>query len=204
MASLEVKKIKKIKHIKPEIRILGIDDGHFEKFSSAKCLVVGTIFRGAQALDGLISFYVEVDGDDGTEKLIEAVNRSKHKEQLSVIMINGIALGGFNVLNIKEICLKTGIPVVVVSRKKPRIKLIKAVLKKIGKKEKIKFIEEAGKPNEIKINGKSIYFQCYGLDKEKASELIKSSIRFGNIPEPLRVAHIIATGIVLGENKGRV
>ncbi|MEM2932596.1 MAG: DUF99 family protein [Candidatus Pacearchaeota archaeon] len=197
-------KIKKIKRIKPEIRILGIDDGYFEKFKGKKCLVIGTIFRGARALDGLISFYIDVDGDDATDKLINIVNKSKHKEQLSVIMINGIALGGFNVIDIAKVSKATGIPVIVVSRKKPRIRLIKNILKKLGKKRKISFIDKAGKPKKISINNKEVYFQFYGISEEKAREVIIASVLLGNIPEPIRVAHIIATGVTLGENRGRV
>lgn len=197
------KEIKKIKKIRKEMRIIGIDDGHFDKFHSRECLVVGVIFRGAEFLDGLISFNVEVDGNDATEKIISAINKSKHKEQLSLIMISGIALGGFNVVDIEKLAKQTGLPVMIVSRRKPRLALIKETLKKIKKEEKIVLIEKAGIPREIEHKNKKIYFQFYGIEEEKAREIILMSLKHGNVPEQLRIAHIISTGITLGENKGR-
>jgi len=190
--------------IKKEIRILGIDDGYFEKFKAKKCLVIGVVYRGAEFLDGLISFKVKVDGDDATEKIIESINKSKHLKQLSLIMVNGISLAGFNVIDIEKISKETGLPIIIVSRKNPRIELIKKVLKKIGKEDKIKLIEKARKPREFKINKTKIYFQFYGMEEEKAREILKLTIKHGNMPEPLRIAHIIASGVTLGENRGRV
>jgi len=195
--------MKEIKRLKKEIRIIGIDDGHFEKFKSKKCLVVGVIFRGAEFIDGLISFHVMVDGDDATAKIIESVNKSKHKGQISVIMINGIALGGFNVIDIEKTSKETGLPVIVISRRKPRLNTIKNVLINLGKKEKIKLIEKAGIPKKFTFGKNRLYFQFYGIDEEKTRQLIKMTLKHGNVPEPIREAHIIATGITLGENRGR-
>ncbi len=190
--------------IKKEIRIIGIDDGYFEKFKEKECLVVGAVCRGAEFLDGLISFKVEVDGNDSTEKIIKNINKSKHKGQLSLIMVNGIALAGFNVIDIEKVSKETNLPIIIVSRKNPRIELIKRILEKIGKKDRIELIEKAGIPKEFKINNSKIYFQFYGIEEEKAREILKLTIKHGNMPEPLRIAHIIASGISLGENKGRV
>ena len=42
-----------------------------------------------------------------------------------------------------------------------------------------------------------------GLKLEDAMEIVKFSTTRSAIPEPLRVAHIIAAGIVTGESKGK-
>lgn len=190
--------------IKKEIRIIALDDGYFEKFKQKHCLVIGVIYRGAEFIDGLISFRVKVDGWDATQKLINAVNKSKHKNQLSLIMINGIALGGLNLIDVEKINKKTKLPVLIVSRKKPRPNLIKKILQQIGQEKKARLIDKAGKIREFKINGKKIYFQIKGLDEAKVRAILKMTIKRSLIPEPLRVAHLIASGITLGENRGRV
>jgi hypothetical protein len=51
---------------------------------------------------------------------------------------------------------------------------------------------------------KPVYMQCAGIGPDQAAKIIKLTATHGNIPEPLRVAHIIATGIVCGETCGRV
>ena len=55
---------------------------------------------------------------------------------------------------------------------------------------------------EIKKN-KSLYYQFIGLRKDEAERVIRLSCTRSLIPEPLRVAHLIASAIVKGESKGR-
>ncbi|MEM2768492.1 MAG: DUF99 family protein, partial [Candidatus Pacearchaeota archaeon] len=141
---------------------------------------------------------------DATEKIANAINKSKHKGQIGIIMINGISLAGFNIIDIELLSKLTSLPVIIVSRKKPRLNLIKKTLKKINQEKKIKLIEKAGKPKPFIINNKKIYYQFFNIDEEKVKEILKLTIKRGLMPEPLRVAHIIASGITLGENKGRV
>jgi hypothetical protein len=45
--------------------------------------------------------------------------------------------------------------------------------------------------------------QLAGLTKDKAEEFIKLTTKNADIPEPLRIAHIIASGIVRGESYGK-
>ncbi len=185
--------------LKKEIRVIGIDDSPFNKFDNSNVLVIGVIFRGGSFLDGSLSTKVRVDGNNATKKLVEMINKCKFKPQLQCIFLDGIALGGFNVVDIAELNKKTGLPVIVVIRRKPDIETIKKTLIKINKKSKIKLIEKAGEV--IKIN--NIYAQLKGISKEKAKEILDIVCTRSHIPEPVRVAHLIASGIVKGESKGK-
>ncbi|MBW2989119.1 DUF99 family protein [Candidatus Woesearchaeota archaeon] len=184
---------------KKEIRTLGIDDSPFRKFTKGDVLVVGTLFRGGMILDGLVSTKVRIDGRNSTEKLARMINRSKFRRQLRCILLNGIALGGFNVVDIKELNKKTGIPVIVVIRKYPDFKKIEDTLKRINKKGKYELIQKAGPVEKTD----KIYIQRKGISKEKAKEIIKITCTRSLIPEPIRAAHLIAGGIVNGESRGK-
>ena len=87
--------------MKKQIRILGIDDAAFDKFNDKEVIVIGTVFRGGDFMDGVMTCKVKVDGDDATNKLIEMINKSKFKTQFRAIMLDGIAVAGFNVFDIK-------------------------------------------------------------------------------------------------------
>ena len=190
--------------LKKEIRILGIDDAPFDKFKDKKVLVVGTVFRGGDYLDGILSTYVTVDGIDSTNKLIKIINSSKHKGQLQFIMLDGIAFGGFNVVDIQKLAKKTKFPVIVIIRNYPDLLEIKKALMKLKKgKDKIKLLEKAGEIFPVKIKNKKIFIQISGLSLEKAKEIVKLTATRSLLPEPIRVAHLIASGIVLGESRGR-
>ncbi|MEM2089727.1 MAG: DUF99 family protein [Candidatus Pacearchaeota archaeon] len=196
-------------NVKKEIRILAFDDTPFEKKDKGKKnLIIGVIFRGGGFLDGVLSSYVVVDGKDATEKIIELVKNTRHLGQLKCIMLKGLSFGGFNVIDIKEINKKTKLPVIVFMRKKPNMKEIykaleKAIKNKKSREEKKEIIKKAGKIFSTKINNKEVYFQISGIPRKKAEEIIKLTATHALVPEPLRVAHLIAQGIVLGESKGR-
>ena len=185
--------------VKQEIRIIGIDDSPFNKFRDKKILVVGVVMRGGSWVDGILSKKVDVDGNDSTEKIIAMINKCKFKPQLQCIFLDGIAVAGFNVIDIGELNKKTKIPVITIMRKNPDIGKIKKTLVKINKKEKIKLIEKAG--NAIKIN--EIFVQLIGIDLIKAKEILKIACTRSLIPEPIRLAHLIASGVTTGESKGR-
>jgi len=120
----------KFRKIKKEIRILAFDDGPFEFRGSGKAILIGSIFRGGEFMDGLLKTEVDVDGMDATKKIIDVTNKSKHKD-LRVIMLDGITFAGFNTVDIKEIFEKTNLPVIVVNRKKPNLEKFLDSLKKL-------------------------------------------------------------------------
>jgi len=185
--------------IKKEIRVIGIDDSPFQKSNKGNVLVIGTIFRGGSFLDGVLSTKVSIDGNNATKKLIELINKSRFKPQLQCIFLDGIALGGFNIIDIKELSKKTKLPVIIIIRKKPDIENIKKILIKIKKKNKIKLLEKAGPIIPV---GK-IYMQITGLSIERAKEILKVACTRSNIPEAIRLSHIIASGIAYGESRGK-
>ena len=80
-----------IKRIKQEIRVLGWDDGPFEQHhpddNPATVPVIGVVCRGGSFIDGVLRTDVTVDGFDATGKLVEAVNRSRHKGQVRILML---------------------------------------------------------------------------------------------------------------------
>ena len=195
--------ILKMKYIKKEIRILGIDDSPFNKFKEKKVLVVGTIFRGGEYIDGLLSCYVDIDGGDATTKLIKMIRKTKHLGQLQCIMLDGIAFGGFNIIDIQQLSKKTKLPVIVIIRRRPNLHKIEEVLKKIRQQNKIKLLKKAGKVNRVKIKNRNIYFQNFGISVDLAEKIIKKTSTHSLIPEPIRAAHLIASGIKLGESRGR-
>ncbi len=191
--------------LKKEIRVIGIDDAPFQLKRDESCLVVGVITRGREYLDGVLSCRIKVDGMDATQKFAEMINYSHFRDQLRAIFLDGISYAGFNMVNIKELHELTGIPVVVVIRKRPdREEFIKAMKRLDDWKERVKAVEAAGEVKEMVNKKGRIYFQYYGCDERKARAFINKSIKRAAVPECLRMAHLIAKGIIDGESgRGR-
>ncbi len=185
--------------IKPEIRVLGVDDGKFTPHTKSSVIVVGVVFRGGSWLDGVMHTNIAIDGLDATEQIALMINSSPHCKQLRLIMLNGITFGGFNVVDIKKLNSLTKIPVAVLMRDKPDLEAIQKALKNLPEsEERWKTIVEAGKILEVSCRSKTIYMEIAGISEANAKEIVGLTSTRSSFPEPLRVAHLIASGISSG------
>lgn len=190
--------VAKIREVKPEIRVLGIDDGVFRPHSKDMADVVGVVFRGGYWLDGFMHTRVQVDGMDATEKLVNMITNSPHYPQLRVVMLNGVTLAGFNIVNIKKLHEKVKLPIIAVTRDQPNFADIRQALENLPDPEqRWKAIEKAGKIIKVRTRDgeEPIYVHVAGISEETAKRILRKTSTRSNIPEALRVAHIIASGL---------
>jgi len=198
------KEVVKIRYVKPEIRVLGIDDGCFQPHTKGMVDVVGVVFRGGYWLDGVMRTEVEIDGMDATDKIASMIMNSPHYEQLRVVVLNGVTLAGFNVVDLKQLFNKTGLPVIAVARDKPDFEEIRKALENLAESGKRwKAIENAGRLMEVKTRNveELIHVQFVGISERDVRRILKKTSTRSNIPEALRVAHIIASGLTRSEEK---
>jgi hypothetical protein len=189
---------KRFRVIKPEIRVLGVDDGFFIPHSRSFAPIVGVVFRGGYWLDGVMHTRVEVDGLDATNKIASMIINSPHNKQLRVIMLNGVTFAGFNVVDIRDLNSKTKLPVIAVTRENPDFSEIYNALKNLPKsEERWEAIKGTGKPFMVNTRNKraKVYVQACGIFEDDARKIVKATSTRSDIPEPLRVAHLIASGI---------
>lgn len=193
----------KFYRIKEEVRILGIDDAPFSFEKDDSCMLIGTVFRGGEWLDGVLRTEVEVDGRDSTEKVVDMVKKCKFKD-LRVIMLDGLGFAGFNLVDIEELFQKTTLPVIVIVRRMPDFESIEMAIKKLKhRKFYQRCIEKAGTPKKVETQpGRFIHIQYRGIEFDDVKKIVKLSATRSLIPEPIRVAHLIASGVGLGESRG--
>ena len=188
--------VKGFRVIKSEIRVLGVDDGKFVPHTKGAVIVVGVVFRGGCWLDGVMHTRVELDGFDATEQIASMINGSPHCKQLRLVMLNGITLAGFNVVDIKKLSLATKLPVIALTRDKPDLEAIRNAVNNLPRsEERWRMILEAGEIHEVCCHGKQIYMEIAGISLVDAREIVELTSTTSSFPEPLRVAHLIASGI---------
>ena len=182
--------------IKPEIRVLGIDDGKFIPHTKGTVLIVGVVFRGGYSIEGVMHTKIAIDGLDATEKFASMINSSPHRRQLRLVMLNGITFAGFNVVDLKKLHLETGLPVIAITHDKPDLDAICSALKNLPKSEdRWRLVVEAGEIYEVINHDTKIYVELAGISLNDAQKIIKLTSTRSCLPEPLRVAHLIASGI---------
>jgi len=192
---------KSFRALKPEIRILGVDDGGFVPHVKGLVPVVGVVFRGGYWLDGVMSTEVEVDGFDATGKIAEMVMGSPHRKQLRVIMLNGVTFAGFNVVDVGVLNVLTGLPIIAVAREKPDLPRIQKALSNLPRsEERWGTILRAGEIYEVSVGRgkKRIFLHASGVSVDDAARIVRLTSTRSNVPEALRVAHLVASGISHG------
>ena len=189
---------KRFHSIKSEIRIVGIDDGRFIPRTKGTVIVVGVVYRGGCWFEGVMHSKITIDGLDATEKIAYMIKNSPYYGELRVVVLDGVSFGGFNVADISQLSRMVNLPVISVAREKPDLKNIRSALKNLPNFEaRWQALENAGNLIEVKTRNKEnpIYIQIAGILREDAEKIIKKASTRSNIPEALRVAHIIASGL---------
>lgn len=189
--------------MKKQIRVLGIDDSPFT-FQDKSVDIIGIVMRAPSYIDAVIKSKVERDGTDGNKQLEKMINMSRYIDQLRVIMLDGIALGGFNIIDIDKLFEQTNLPILTITRDKPDFDSMKRALKKNFDDWEIRWnIIQKGKLYEIKTKNNPIFVKFKGIELQEVKEVIKLTTVRGNLPEPIRVAHLVASALVTGESYGR-
>jgi endonuclease V-like protein UPF0215 family len=188
--------VKDFRAIKPEIRVLGVDDGKFVPHTEGSAIVVGVVFKGGGSIDGVMHTHVAIDGFDATDQIAIMINSSPHCKQLRLIMLNGITFAGFNIVDIKKLHCAIVLPVIALTDDKPDLTSIHNALKNLSKsEERWNKVAEAGEIHEVTCRGKKLYMVISGVSLSDAREIVVLTSTRSCIPEPLRVAHLIASGI---------
>jgi endonuclease V-like protein UPF0215 family len=188
--------VKGFRTIKSEIRVLGVDDGKFIPHTEGSVIVVGVVFRGGCWIDGVMHTHVGIDGFDATTQIASMINSSPHSKQLRLVMLNGITFAGFNVVDLTKLKLATNLPIIALTEVKPDLNAIRMAINNLPKsEERWRVVLEAGDILEINCKGKSLYMVLAGLSLPDAKEIVKLTSTRSCIPEPLRIAHLIASGI---------
>ncbi len=172
--------------------VIGIDDAPFLPSHRGDVLIVGAVYA-ASRLEGVVHQQVRRDGVNSTRRIADMVSGSRFREHLQLVMLQGIALAGFNVVDIHALSRQLSLPVLVVMRRRPDLQAIHdSLLAKVpGGRRKWRLIHAAG---EVEPLG-PLYVQRAGIELGAAQEALRRFCLSGQLPEPLRTAHLIAGGM---------
>jgi uncharacterized protein len=184
----------------PISNVIGFDDCPFTRTHKGNVRVVGVVCAQTR-VEGILSTHVRKDGANATSQLEHLIWHSKFAPTLQLILLQGVALAGFNVVDAKRLSDKLELPVLIVARRMPQLEKIQSTLlsKVRGGKRKWALIEQLGQMEPCK----GVFVQRVGISLENAGEVLQRTTLHGNIPEALRLAHLIAGGITTGQSRGR-
>lgn len=179
---------------------VGFDDASFPRSHRGAVKIVGAVFADRR-LDGVLVSEVEKDGSDSAHVLAATIAGSRFHEHIQLALLQGVAMAGFNVVDAFSLSERIERPVLIVSRRPPDMEAIRSALEERvpGGREKWRLIERLG-PMEPCAG---VYVQRVGITAERAHAVVERLAMHGRIPEPLRVAHLIAGALGSGASRGR-
>lgn len=189
--------------MKPEVRVLGVDDGPFT-WEDARADVVGVLMRAGAYVEAVLRSSVRVDGDDATQVVAGMVARSRYAEAVQVLMLDGVTLGGFNVVDLDALHGALEVPILTVTRDPPDKPAIEAALRKhFDDAERRIALLQRHALERVETAHNPVWVKRLGMSAEEARDLVRATTVRGALPEPLRLAHLIAAAFRNGESRGR-
>lgn len=180
--------------------VVGVDDAPFEPSHRGDVTVVGAVYNGRR-LEGVVTGRVRRDGANATPNVARMIETSRFAASLQAVMLQGVTLAGFNVVDVHALAERLGLPVVAVCRRRPDLQRIRRALlgSVAGGRRKWHLIERLGPARPA---GR-VYLHHAGIEWDGAVTLVERFAIHSNLPEPLRTAHLVAGALAHGESRQR-
>jgi endonuclease V-like protein UPF0215 family len=183
--------------MKPGARILGIDDSPFEHEDDSAFLT-GVVYQGTEFIEDVRKLEIEVDGDRSSDRVIELHERCGNTRQIKAVIVDGISLAGFNVVDIEKVAEELEKPVIATTSNRPKPERFRSAMEKSGNNSEV--FGKLPEPEQVELVDGTCYIQYAGCEREEAVKILRSSIIHGLTPESVRVAHMI--GKAFGGDQG--
>jgi endonuclease V-like protein UPF0215 family len=181
------------------LRAIGFDDAPFGRRRGARVGVAGVLCAGTR-FEGMVWGWVRRDGWDSTGVLCRLLEGKKFLPQIHLILLDGIAFGGLNVVDLEEMSHRLQRPCVALMRRMPDIPAMEAAIRKLPFPERrLALVQRAG---AIHQRGPFV-FQAEGLEPDLAADALARLTDHGNVPEALRLAHLIGAAVRTGQSGRR-
>jgi len=140
---------------------------------------------------------VHVDALDSTDVILKLLQGTR----TDVIFLSGASFAGFNIVDCRSVHDRLRVPVIIISREKPHNAAVKRALKKHFEdwKKRWGLVQDLGTIHTFapKPSDESLHFEAVGISAARARRLIKAYCATSRVPEPIRVAGIMAKGLAL-------
>jgi endonuclease V-like protein UPF0215 family len=175
---------------KKGIRVLGIAES-FKK-SGIKSTLAGVVMRRDLVIDGMAFGSATIEGDDVTDSII-SMHRSLARDDINCILLDGLVISMYNIVDGERVAAETGLPVVAITFEDS--KGLEGSIKHHFQnwQRKLEQYQRLGKREKVALKtGKSLFIRYWGLSQKRAVAILNSFTLQGSVPEPIRVAKLAA------------
>ena len=173
---------------------MGVDDGAFARGDRYAPIAAVVVALPAQ-VDSVRLGRVRVDGRDATARVLALLRATGDLEGVRAVLLDGAVVGGFNVLDLDAIRDALGVPVVAVTRRPPEFARIRAALRRwFPRSADARYaLLRRHRLFRVPTGAAPIWAAAAGCTAADAARLVRRTAVRGFWPEPLRLAHLVAS-----------
>lgn len=158
-----------------------------------KSKLAGVVMRRDFVIDGFVFGSATVEGDDATDVIVSMYEKLD-RDDISFILVSGLIISMYNIVDMKKLWKNTKIPIIGVTYVESD-GMEDAIRYHFPNsyESKVKQYKNLGARTKVSLHTKhDIYLRVEGCDIKEAKKLLDAFTLQGAIPEPLRVAQILA------------
>jgi hypothetical protein len=173
------------------VRVFAVAES-FRK-SAKKSVLAGVVMRRDLVVDGMAFGNATVEGDDATDAVI-AMYKFLGRDDVNCILLDGLVISMYNIIDGRQVCEKTGLPVVAITfEDSPGLESAIKHHFPEGWQEKLKQYKKIGKRERVTLKtGKGLYIRTWDITTKKAVSMLDAFTLQGAVPEPVKVAKLAA------------
>jgi len=155
--------------------------------------LAGVVIRRDFIIDGFVFGKCTVEGDDATDAILDMYSKL-NRDDISYIIISGLVISMYNIIDIKKIWEVTKIPVIGVTFEESG-GIEDAIRHHFPNSydSKLEGYHKLGKRDEITLHtGYKLYLRIEGCVLEEARKFLDLITVQGSVPEPVKVAQLLA------------
>jgi len=170
-----------------------------ESFSqdSKKSVLSGIVMSTDLVIDGFVMGHSTVGGDDATDAILSMYEKLGRTD-VSFLLISGIIISSYNMIDVKRISEKIGLPVIAITHEESD-GIEDAIKQHFPDSYKPKLVEYSKLGSREKITLRTsynLYIRNEGCTVLEAKQLLDKITSRGSIPEPLRIAQLLANTLL--------
>jgi endonuclease V-like protein UPF0215 family len=166
--------------------------------SGAKQSILGgVVMRADLIIDGITYGKATVREMDATDAIIAMV-RHLSRDDLNGIMLHGSVIAGYNIVDLPRVHQMTQLPVISITKEPHedlQTHLETTFPSDWEKRWEIACRNGTMKPLALNTTA-TVFVQFFGCDWDTVKGVLKRLTRFGGVPEPIRIARLLARALV--------
>jgi len=175
--------------MKQGVRALGVA----ESYQANRSTLAGAVTRRSRVVDGFVFGSCTVGGTDATDE-IATLHRRLGREDLQYLLVAGVGLAWYNIVDLHRLHEETRLPVLSVSFEEsdglePGIR---AAFDGDAATKRLEAYRSLPDRQEFSVGSERLFCRSVGIDSQDAKRVIRAFTPEGGRPEPVRVARLAA------------